>query len=87
MWGSDFPHPEGTTPVTREAIRYAFADVPPDELRMILGENAARVYHFDLSKLAPHAARVGPTQDEVARTLDAPPAEYPDKLAFGRGRF
>jgi predicted TIM-barrel fold metal-dependent hydrolase len=87
LWGSDFPHPEGTTPVTIDALRYSFAQVPPNELRLILGENAARVYRFDLSRLAPLAAVVGPELATIAQPLTQPPAEYPDKLTFGRGLF
>jgi predicted TIM-barrel fold metal-dependent hydrolase len=87
LWGSDFPHPEGTTPVTIDALRYSFAQVPPNELRLILGENAARVYRFDLSRLAPLAAVVGPELATIAQPLPQPPAEYPDKLTFGRGLF
>ena len=87
LWGSDFPHPEGTTPVTIDALRYSFAQVPPDELRLILGENAARVYRFDLSRLAPLAAAIGPEQATIAQPLPQPPADYPDKLTFGRGLF
>jgi hypothetical protein len=34
-------------------------------VRAILGENAARVYGFDLAELDAIAARVGPTVDEV----------------------
>jgi hypothetical protein len=33
------------------------------------------VYGFDLDALAPIAARIGPTVDEVARPLDAVPAD------------
>ncbi len=87
LWGSDFPHPEGTTPVTLEALRYTFAQVPPDELRLILAENAARIYGFDLTRLAPIAAEVGPSVSTIARPLAEPPEAYPDKLVFGRGLF
>jgi energy-coupling factor transporter ATP-binding protein EcfA2 len=36
----DYPHPEGTWPNTHDWIRDAFGDVPVDEARLILGENA-----------------------------------------------
>jgi hypothetical protein len=39
------------------------------EVRAMLGENAARLYGFDLGKLEPIAARVGPTPDQVAVPL------------------
>jgi hypothetical protein len=35
------------------------------ETRAILGENAARLYGFDLARLEPLAARVGPTPEEI----------------------
>ena len=41
----------------------------------MLGENAAQLYGFDLAKLAPIAARVGPKPDEVATPLR--PEEMP----------
>jgi predicted TIM-barrel fold metal-dependent hydrolase len=65
MWGNDFPHPEGTWPHTRKAITEAFADVPPDEATRMLGTNAAAVYRFDVEKLQPIAARIGPSQTDV----------------------
>jgi predicted TIM-barrel fold metal-dependent hydrolase len=65
MWGNDFPHPEGTWPHTRKAITEAFADVPPDEATRMLGANAAAVYRFDVKKLQPIAARIGPSRTDV----------------------
>jgi predicted TIM-barrel fold metal-dependent hydrolase len=74
MWGSDYPHSEGTWPYSREALRLTFAGVPEDEVRLMLGGNAARVYGFDIDALDDIAATVGPTVDEVATPLDAIPA-------------
>ena len=51
MWGADYPHSEGSYPYTTEALRAAFADVPPAETRMMLETNAAHVYPFDLPAL------------------------------------
>jgi hypothetical protein len=72
MWGSDFPHDEGTYPHTREAIAHTFAGVPEIEVSQMVGANAARLYGFDLDALAPHA-RNGPRVDEVNRGLDRIP--------------
>jgi len=82
MWGSDYPHKEGTSPHSRESLRRTFAGWTPDELRMVLSENAAKVYGFDLHELAPLAARCGPTVEELATPL----AEIPDNQspAFSR---
>jgi predicted TIM-barrel fold metal-dependent hydrolase len=60
MWGTDYPHPEGSWPETREQMLASFRGVPEDELAAMLGGNAARVYGFDVEKLAPLAARIGP---------------------------
>ncbi|MEO6124472.1 MAG: amidohydrolase family protein [Ilumatobacteraceae bacterium] len=74
MWGSDYPHDEGTPPYTREHLRQVFHDVPETELRQILGGNAAKLYDFDLDKLAPLAEQYGPTVEEIAQPL----TEMPD---------
>ena len=63
MWGSDFPHDEGTWPNTAAALHATFDGVPPAELRAMLGENAIRVYGFDPSLLAVHRDRVGPAPE------------------------
>jgi predicted TIM-barrel fold metal-dependent hydrolase len=73
MWGSDYPHDEGTYPFTREHLRQVFKDATPDELRPILAGNAAELYDFDLDALAPLAASVGPTVAEIAEPLAALP--------------
>ena len=53
MWGSDYPHDEGTGPFTTEHLRQVFHDADPAELKRILAENAAKLYDFDLNALAP----------------------------------
>jgi predicted TIM-barrel fold metal-dependent hydrolase len=60
MWGSDYPHPEGTWPETRAQLLQNFRGVPEHELAAMLGGNAARLYAFDAEKLAPLVARIGP---------------------------
>jgi len=60
LWGSDYPHPEGTWPKTRHHLFETFRGVPEDELALMLGGNAARVYGFDLENLGPLVARIGP---------------------------
>lgn len=73
MWGSDYPHDEGTFPFTTEALRQVFHDWPEADVRKVLAENAADVYDFDLDALAPLAARIGPTVSDVTRPLDQLP--------------
>jgi predicted TIM-barrel fold metal-dependent hydrolase len=76
MWGADYPHSEGSYPYTTEALRAAFADCPPEEVRSMLSTTAAEVYPFDLPVLDEIGARVGPTVAEVQVPLL--PADYPD---------
>jgi predicted TIM-barrel fold metal-dependent hydrolase len=73
MWGSDYPHDEGTAPFTREHLRQLFHDTSEDDLRAFLAGNAAKFYGFDLDALAPLAAEYGPTVDEIATPLDTLP--------------
>ncbi len=80
MWGSDFPHEEGTYPYSAEAIRHTFAGVPSSEVRAMLGATAAAVYGFDLAALAPIAEHHGPRIDDVSAGLDVLPDS--ESLAF-----
>jgi predicted TIM-barrel fold metal-dependent hydrolase len=86
LWGSDYPHYEGTFPYTRESLRLTFADIDPAETRLMLGENAARVYGFDLASLEPIAARVGVTPEAVATPLLEVPAAATSPM-LRRARF
>jgi predicted TIM-barrel fold metal-dependent hydrolase len=65
MWGTDYPHLEGTWPNTRKALRETFADYPEDEIRAILGGNAARVYGFDTAALQRIADEIGPSLVDI----------------------
>lgn len=73
MWGHDFPHPEGATSHTVDALRANFAAVDDSTLRMLLAGTAAGVYRFDLDALTPVAARIGPPASVVHTPLDAVP--------------
>lgn len=60
MWGSDFPHAEGTWPNTEKHLHETFDGLPEAELRPMLGETCAQIYGFDPLGLADDVARVGP---------------------------
>jgi predicted TIM-barrel fold metal-dependent hydrolase len=70
MWGSDFPHYEGSWPYTRNAMRTLFEGVPLDDARAILGENLVSFYRLDERALRTTAARIGPTADELGLVVD-----------------
>jgi predicted TIM-barrel fold metal-dependent hydrolase len=73
MWGTDYPHLESTFPFTTEALRATFAGIPENEVRAMLGTNAAALYGFDLDALAPLVDKIGPSVEEVDVPLDALP--------------
>jgi predicted TIM-barrel fold metal-dependent hydrolase len=75
LWGNDYPHHEGCYPYSRENMRFALSDVDEREVRMILGENAAALYGFDLEALRPRANQLGITPELVAEPLDEIPAD------------
>jgi predicted TIM-barrel fold metal-dependent hydrolase len=75
LWGSDYPHYEGCYPYSRENMRFAFQGVPEPEVRMMLGENAAKLYGFDLAALQSAAAEANITPELVQRPLEEIPAD------------
>lgn len=91
MWGSDYPHTEGTfqlpdswsdTPVTHIAQRFAFWDTPEEPLRAMLGLTAVQVYGLDGGKLSDIAAKINaPTIAELREPVYEPP-EGVNSFAF-----
>jgi predicted TIM-barrel fold metal-dependent hydrolase len=75
LWGSDYPHHEGSWPRTELALRLNFFDVPEHEVRAMTSENAANVYGFDLDHLQTIADRIGPSPEQVA--VPVSPDELP----------
>jgi predicted TIM-barrel fold metal-dependent hydrolase len=84
MWGNDFPHPEGTWPYTRAFLKERFADIPVDETALILGENQAEFYGFDLAALQPIADRIGPTPEDLGQDHEAAVARWAPYRRAGR---
>jgi predicted TIM-barrel fold metal-dependent hydrolase len=65
LFGRDYPHPEGTWPNTSDWLRDAFAGVPEDELRLMLGENAIGFFGLDRAPLEAIAERIGPEVADI----------------------
>jgi hypothetical protein len=70
MWGTDYPHPEGTWPNTVAKLREDFCGVPVEDTRKLVGETAAVVYGFDTAALRKVADRVGPTPGDLGQDAD-----------------
>lgn len=85
LWGNDYPHYEGCYPYSRENMRFAFSDLPEEEVRMMLGENAAALYGFDLARLRPRAEALAITPALVQEPLEEIPADS-TCISFQRAR-
>lgn len=48
MFETDYPHGDGTWPDTQKVVEEVYGDLPANELRAILCENAARVFRHPL---------------------------------------
>ena len=70
MWGTDYPHPEGSWPHTVERLETDFQQIPIEETRLILGLNAVKCYDLDLDGLTEVAARIGPTPEKLNQDPD-----------------
>jgi predicted TIM-barrel fold metal-dependent hydrolase len=76
MWGSDYPHPEGTNPHTRISLRQCFHDLPVDTVATMVGGNMMRAFDFDEKAIRAAAARFGPTPEDIAS------APSPDEVPY-----
>ena len=70
MWGTDYPHPEGSWPNTVERLENDFRDVSIEDTRRLLGINAVECYGLDFQGLNAVASRVGPTPKQLNQDLD-----------------
>lgn len=65
MFGTDYPHPEGTWPNTWDWLRTVFSNIPESEARKILGENAIECYNLDHTKFMAIAEKIGPNPNDI----------------------
>jgi hypothetical protein len=71
MFGADFPHPESLVPMVQENAR-TFAAMPPlteADVRRVLNETAAEVFHLARAALQPTFDRVAFDLDDSVATL------------------
>jgi hypothetical protein len=85
MWGTDYPHPEGTWPNTVTRLSTDFRTVPVEETRLLLGRNAIRCYDLDLDALSAIAADIGPRPSELNQDLSL--RTQPDAIREARFWF
>lgn len=63
LWGTDYPHPEGTWPNTADKMFASLGGLPDDDIQKMLGTNALEVYDLDEKALWDIAAKIGPRRE------------------------
>lgn len=56
LWASDYPHPDSIWPNSREIIRKTMGHLPPEAIKRLTHDNAARLYRLDKEEPAPRLA-------------------------------
>ena len=94
LWGSDYPHLEGTfvnpegrdvPSVTRHRLRHTFCNTSPEATLRMVGGNAIDIYGLDADALQAVADEIGaPTLEELSTPIDAVP-EGASLTAFRSG--
>jgi len=69
MWGSDYPHTEGTFPHSQLSLRLLFSKIPEDHARKMFCDNAVGLYGLDKAPLQAIADRIGPTIADISRPV------------------
>jgi predicted TIM-barrel fold metal-dependent hydrolase len=67
MWGTDYPHPEGTWPATRDKMRLSLGGLPEADIQKMLAGNALKVYDLDEKALWDMAAQIGPAKHDFLK--------------------
>lgn len=67
MWGTDYPHPEGTWPHTIDRLRASFHDVPVEDTALLIGGTAIGCYGMDPVALRAIADKIGPTPADLGQ--------------------
>jgi predicted TIM-barrel fold metal-dependent hydrolase len=84
VWGSDYPHVEGTflnlddptaEPITQLSLRNTFGDVGPAAAERMLGTNGIRAFGLDAAALRAVAERI---EAPSLRTLTTKPTSLPE---------
>jgi len=48
MWGADYPHLEGTWPISRQTFDWLFAGIPEADKRKMIRDNCAKLYGWEM---------------------------------------
>ncbi|MEW4467517.1 amidohydrolase family protein [Parasphingorhabdus sp. JC815] len=67
LWGTDYPHPEGTWPGTLEKMQLSLGGLPEDDIQKMLGTNALEIYDVDPQPLWDLASKIGPKRSHFVK--------------------
>ena len=82
MWGSDYPHDEGTWPYTREHLRARFSSVPEPRCATSSPATSPSCSTTSTSTRSRRwRAKFGPTVDEIAQPIDKIPEKELQRLS------
>jgi predicted TIM-barrel fold metal-dependent hydrolase len=89
MFGTDFPHGEGTWGKTTQYLQALCTDtaMTETEARALVGTNAASLYQLPAGDLQQIANRVGPTVDEILVKPTQPLTDRHNLAYLGRPAF
>lgn len=67
LWGTDYPHPEGTWPNTHDKMMLSLGGLPEDDIQKMLGGNLLDVFDLDAAPMWELARRIGPPKAGFVR--------------------
>jgi predicted TIM-barrel fold metal-dependent hydrolase len=69
LWGTDYPHPEGTWPSTHQKMMASLGGLPEKDIEDMLGVNALDIYDVDEKAVRAIASRIGPKRGTIQKQV------------------
>jgi predicted TIM-barrel fold metal-dependent hydrolase len=67
LWGTDYPHPEGTWPSTMDKMIASLGGLPEHDIQRMLGSNALGVYDLNEAAMWRIAEKIGPKIEKFTK--------------------
>jgi predicted TIM-barrel fold metal-dependent hydrolase len=84
LWGSDYPHPEGSFPLSELSLRKTLAGLDRSVVDAYMSTNALAAYRLDEKLLRAVADQIGPRYEDLGKPYlpDVVPDSIPASMAF-----
>ena len=66
LWGTDYPHPEGTWPATLEKMTTSLGGLPEVDIQQMFAGNLLEIYDVNAAPMWELAAKIGPPKSRFA---------------------